>query len=103
MGTNGCVPQNIYERDLTKILSRQEITWLSVYQILCENPDEVFQKYTRVETNKSRSRMLFVHDSNAYHCSPQCDAIKQDYINFEIPPEILNRNVSVTRTTPIQS
>lgn len=87
--------EKIMLNDLYKLslwmLTKKEQQWLGAARIFYENPEfyvnHIYQKVER----KNDPNLVYVAGSPAYHAKQDCEALKQDYINYEIPPEIIGR------------
>ena len=79
------------------MLSKKEQQWLGAARMFYENPefyvDHIYQK-SKIKTD---SNMVYVAGSPAYHAKQDCTALKQDYVNYEIPLEIIGRGDDVVR------
>ncbi|KEQ11218.1 hypothetical protein [Endozoicomonas numazuensis] len=82
---NQLYKQNIW------ILSYKEQAWLASAKLLFDDPSaflkEAYVKNSPIDTKK------FVYEGNnpAYHEDKNCDRIKSNYNNFEIPQEIIHK------------
>lgn len=87
------VPELQIELEIKKLLSQQEIRLLAVYQLMCQEPNEAFMKFQKVNLQmREKSKMLFVAETSAYHCDSSCSTLNNEYENFELPPEVIARN-----------
>ncbi len=79
------------------MLTKKEQQWLGAARMFYENPefyvDHIFQKSEK----KTDSNMVYVAGSPAYHAKLDCTVLKQDYVNYLIPPEIINRGDDTVR------
>lgn len=79
------------------MLTKKEQQWLGAARMFYENPefyvDRIYQKSER----KADSTMVYVARSPAYHAKQDCTVLKQDYVNYEIPPEIIGRGDDTVR------
>ena len=79
------------------MLTKKEQQWLGAARMFYENPefyvDHIYQKSER----KTDSNMVYVAGSPAYHAKQDCTALKQDYVNYEVPVEIIGRGDDTVR------
>lgn len=76
------------------MLTVKEQQWLAAARMFYENPefyvDHIFQKIEK----RDDSSLVYVGGVPAYHATKDCDVLKQDYVNYEIPVEIIGRGDS---------
>lgn len=87
------IPELAIEVKIKRLLSQPEISLLSLYQNMLENPAKAFEKFCNVNAfSKENSKLLFISENSSYHCDKFCSALHSDYMNFELPPEVIQRN-----------
>lgn len=79
------------------MLTKKEQQWLGAARMFYENPefyvDHIYQKLER----KTDSNMVYVAGPPAYHAKQDCTALKQDYVNYKVPVEIIGRGDDTVR------
>ena len=77
------------------MLTKKEQQWLAAARTFYENPEfYVAHIYQKVEKTKSPN-LVYVGGPPAYHATQECEALKQDYVNYEVPVEIIGRGDNV--------
>lgn len=77
------------------MLTKKEQQWLAAARMFYENPGfYVAHIYQKVEKTKTPN-LVYFGGPPAYHASQDCEALKQDYVNYEVPVEIMRRGDSV--------
>lgn len=77
------------------MLTKKEQQWLAAARTFYENPEfYVARIYQKIEKKENLS-LVYAGGSPAYHARKDCEALTQDYINYEIPVEIVHRGESV--------
>jgi hypothetical protein len=83
----------------TGTLYKKEIDFFSIkeknqllgYKELVQDPDKFFSSiYVKIQ-KQDNSNLVFTGGTPSYHEDANCERIKSDYINFEIPEEIIQR------------
>ncbi len=73
------------------MLTKKEQQWLAAARAFYENPEfyinHIYQKIEKPDN----SRLVYTGGKPAYHDSRDCEALKRDYVNYEIPVEIEGR------------
>ena len=73
------------------MLTKKEQQWLGAARMFYENPefyvDYIYQKSER----RTDPNLVYVAGSPAYHAKQDCDILKKNYVNYEIPLEITGR------------
>jgi hypothetical protein len=82
---------HVYKRDLKPLFNQQELALLSVFQEMCENPEQAFSSYKKLQNNYSSEKYVFQNGVPAYHADKRCELLHNDYFNLEMPVEIKNR------------
>lgn len=87
--------EKIFIEDLYKLslwmLNRKEQQWLAAARMFYENPDfYVSHIYKKIE-RKPNTNLIYAGGTPAYHAKQDCEVLKNDYINYEIPVEIIFR------------
>lgn len=86
--------EDLYKLSLW-MLTKKEQQWLAAARMFYENPEfYVSHIYQKVE-KKSDPNLVYTAGSPAYHSTKDCEVLKQDYVNYEIPPEIMGRGDDV--------
>lgn len=90
--------EKIMLEDLYKLslwmLTKKEQQWLAAARMFYENPEfYVNHIYQKIE-KKGNPSLVYVGGSPAYHARKDCEVLKQNYINYEIPVEIIGRGES---------
>lgn len=98
--TNRHSVEKILVEDLYKLslwmLTKKEQQWLAAARMFYENPDFYIKHiYVKVERPKGPSNLVYVAGQPAYHARKECDVLSRDYLNYEIPPEIVGRGEPV--------
>ena len=79
------------------MLTKKEQQWLGAARMFYENPEFYINHIYQKSERKADSNMVYVAGSPAYHAKQDCNALKQDYVNYEIPPEIIGRGDDTVR------
>jgi hypothetical protein len=80
------------------MLTKKEQQWLAAARTFYENPEfYVSHIYQKIE-KKDELSLVYFGGAPAYHARKDCEALKQDYINYEIPVEIVSRGESAVHT-----
>lgn len=86
------LPELAIEINIKRILSQREIQLLSVYQLMLRDPEDAYERFQKIKkSSKDNSKLLFVSEISSYHCDPYCSALHSDFVNFELPPEVIRR------------
>lgn len=79
---------NLYQPDLSKILSKPELSLLALYSEVLGNPEVlVIDKYIKKE-HKDSKKYIYQSIYPAFHKSDRCERLRADFNNFEIPVKI---------------
>ena len=93
---------DMYESDLSQILSTPELNFLYVFMEACKGMgndfvtrDPIFQYqlgvYKILPKPKDSLKWVFEGRQPAYHMKSSCECITEDYFNLSIPVEIKER------------
>lgn len=82
--------EDLYDSSLSFMLTAPELRGLYNYREFLKNPNLFIQA---LEKNNNQTGMNWVWEGSApaFHCKESCDRLHNDYINVEIPPEIMDR------------
>ena len=82
--------EDLYDSSLSFMLTAPELRGLYNYREFLKNPNLFVQA---LEKNNNQTGMDWVWEGSApaFHCNESCDRLHSDYINVEIPPEIMDR------------
>lgn len=87
--------EKIMLEDLYKLsiwmLTKKEQQWLAAARMFYENPEFYVNHIYEKAERKADPNHVYVAGSPAYHAKQDCAILKQDYINYEIPIEIIRR------------
>ncbi len=81
----------IYKTELN-FLNKLEKQSLLQYKYLFEFPEDFLKKYRSKIIIRNSKKFIFNESSPAYHSSMECLLLNSDFINFQIPEEIIYRN-----------
>lgn len=73
------------------MLTKKEQQWLGAARMFYENPEFYLNHIYQKSERKADPNLVYVAGSPAYHEKHDCDVLKQDYVNYEIPVEIIGR------------
>lgn len=91
--------EKIMLEDLYKLslwmLTKKEQQWLAAARMFYENPEfYINHVYKKIERRDDLS-LVYATGSPAYHARQDCSVLTQDYLNYEIPVEIMGRGDNV--------
>ena len=78
----------IYDKDLSVILSEPELTLLALAKESFENADFWSEVHLRAESSVDTKTYAFEGGSPAYHFTPACQKLTANYTNLVIPVDI---------------
>lgn len=79
------------------MLTKKEQQWLGAARMFYENPEFYVDRIYQKSEKKTDSTMVYVAGSPAYHAKQNCTVLKQNYVNYEIPLEIIKRGDDTVR------
>lgn len=82
--------QDLYKLSLW-MLTKKEQQWLAAARMFYENPEFYIDHIHQKVEKKSDPNLVYVGGTPAYHEKQDCELLKQDYVNYEIPVEIVGR------------
>lgn len=87
--------EKIALEDLYKLsiwmLTKKDQQWIAAARMFYENPEFYINHIYQKTERKSDPGLVYTTGAPAYHANKDCEVLKKDYINYEIPPEILGR------------
>lgn len=94
-----------YDSQLTNLLSKPELEFLSSTKLVLETINESYAllevEYSKLQIKTTRlppnSRWVYLGGAPAYHKDKNCSRLHQDYLNFEIPEELPESRISEYR------
>lgn len=79
------------------MLTKKEQQWLGAARMFYENPEFFVNHIYQKSERKTDPKLVYATGSPAYHASQDCPVLKQDYINYEIPVEIIGRGEDIVK------
>ncbi len=78
----------LYDSDLSFILTTPELTFLQIYKEVCKSDKDSIKIYKRREKRKDTGNFVWEGGTPAFHSSIGCPVLTSNFLNLEIPPEI---------------
>lgn len=79
------------------MLTKKEQQWLAAARIFYENPEFYVNHIYKKSERKADSNLVYPPGPPAYHARQDCEVLRRDYVNYEIPLEIIGRGEDAVR------
>ncbi|EIZ0690200.1 hypothetical protein C4G81_RS16635 [Vibrio parahaemolyticus] len=94
-----------YDEQLHRLLSKPELEFLASTKLVLETIEESYTllevEYSKLQIKQTRlppnARWVYLGGAPAYHRNKDCPRLHQDYLNFEIPSELPENQISAYR------
>lgn len=80
----------IYKNSLRKILSTREAGLLYILKEFYANKDFALERYQKIRIQDTK-KFVYISKNPSYHYDINCEKLRSDFVNFEIPEEIRAR------------
>lgn len=79
------------------MLTKKEKQWLGAARMFYENPEFFVSYIYQKSERKTDLKLVYATGSPVYLASQDCLVLKKDYINYEIPVEIVGRGEDIVQ------